>query len=244
MERVMKIGTILYKVLMAITGLAWFGFLIGHLSGNFLLFKGTAHFNQYAHFLESLGGLLIVAELGLVAMLAAHIYSALTLTWGINGPARPTDYKVKANRGQATLASRTMIVGGIIIVLFIVAHISSFKYGLGQAPLAETAGGLYGRVYGAFQQPLVAIIYIVALIALGLHLSHGVASAFQTLGLLKRNWLPGLRKLGLVVGWAIACGFLLFPVAGLLGLLPAPQDVPAAEVMHEAQPAAELPVQH
>lgn len=221
----MKIGTILYKVLMAITGLAWFGFLIGHLAGNFQLFQGAEPFNHYAKFLESLGGLLIIAELGLVVFIVTHIGSALKLTYGINGPARQTGYAERKNRGQSSFASRTMIIGGILIAVFIVLHVAGFKYGLGQPALSATPGELYGRVYSAFQKPLVVGFYVLVLAFLGLHLSHGIASALQTLGAMKGRSFPQARKLGLLVGWAIAVGFMIFPIAGIAGLLPSPDQV-------------------
>lgn len=202
----LSLTSILKKTLMALTGLAWFGFLIGHLTGNFLLFSGAEAFNEYAHFLESTGAILYLAEIGLVVFLATHIYSGIKVSLE-NRNARPSEYEVKTTNGQATVFSRSMLVGGVIMAIFIVTHIFTFKFGT-----RHPEEGLYGLVMESFQNPLTVAWYVLAMLALGMHLSHGLGSAFQTLGLSKSEWRERLRGAGMVFGWVIAGGFLSLPI--------------------------------
>ncbi len=209
----MNVRTILPKILMALTGLAWFGFLVGHLSGNFLLFAGPEKFDAYAHYLESTGGLLILAEVLLIVFLATHVFSAFRLA-GTNTSARREAYAVKRNR-RATFSSRTMLVGGIVLLLFIVTHVYMFKFGA----TTEAAGeprALHELVMTQFQNPLVVTWYVLAMLALGLHLSHGFGSAFQTLGIFKPAWRAVFKNAGLAFGWLIAVGFISMPVWAFL----------------------------
>ncbi|MEM1023236.1 MAG: succinate dehydrogenase cytochrome b subunit [Myxococcota bacterium] len=199
-------ASILKKMLMALTGLAWFGFLVGHLSGNFLMFKGPEAFNHYAEFLESTGALLIAAELGLIAFLALHVGTAAKLVLE-NRSARRRGYAVSATNGQASWGSRTMAVAGTILLAFIILHVRQFKFGDHTQEF-----GLWGLVIRSFQDPLVVGGYVVAMLALGLHLSHGFGSAFQSLGVIRPTWRANLRILGVAFGWAIALGFISLPV--------------------------------
>lgn len=191
---------------MALTGLAWFGFLVGHLTGNFLLFAGAEEFNAYAKFLESTGGLLYAAEIGLIVFLATHIYSGIRVSME-NRQARPRDYEVKTTNGQATVFSRSMLVGGVILAVFIVTHVATFKFG-------DHGGedGLYGLVMRSFQNPLTVAWYVLSMMAVGMHLSHGLGSAFQTLGVAKATWRERLRTTGVVLGWVVAGGFMSLPI--------------------------------
>jgi succinate dehydrogenase / fumarate reductase cytochrome b subunit len=203
---IMTLASILKKVLMALTGLVWFGFVIAHLSGNLLLYKGPESFNGYSDILLS-NPLLIPAEIALVIFLLVHFVSALRVTRE-NKNARPQGYVRKVpSTGSSTFASRTMWYGGAIVLLFVITHVWMFKFG------NQTGEhGLWGLVISSFKNPLIAIWYIFAMLLLGLHLSHGFASAFQTLGILQSRWQPGLRKTGVILGWVIAIGFILFPL--------------------------------
>lgn len=202
----MRFESILKKLAMGVTGLGLAGFLVGHLSGNFLLFKGAEPFNAYAEFLASLGGGLILAELGLAFFLAVHVVSAIAVTRQ-NRAARPQGYAMRRTKGESTLASRSMAVGGIIILVFVITHIKMFKFG-------DTSGpdGLFGLVMRSFANPAIALWYVAAMIPLGLHLSHGASSALQTLGLNRPTLRTPLRQAGRVVGWAIALGFGILPI--------------------------------
>lgn len=205
----MTLASILKKVLMALTGLAWFGFLIAHLSGNLLLYKGPESFNSYSDTLLS-NPFLVPAEIALVLFLVVHFVSALRVTRE-NNNARPQPYAYKlSSTGSSTFASRTMWYGGVIILIFIILHVWMFKFG-------DHSGehGLWGTVVRSFKNPLIAIWYVVAMIPLGLHLSHGFSSAFQTLSLLQPRWHAGFRKAGIILGWLIAIGFIMLPLWAL-----------------------------
>ena len=194
---------------MAVTGLAWFGFLIGHLAGNLLLTQGPNAFNEYAKKLHSLGPLLYIAEAGLVILLVGHVFSALRVTQE-NMSARPQGY-AHLKRRRATLFSKTMLYGGYILFVFLIVHIISFKFG----PHASHPLGLYGIVIDTFKNPLWVVGYVVSLIFLGMHLSHGIDSAAQTLGLSSDSWRKRLRTSGIVAARLITVGFIFLPIWAL-----------------------------
>jgi succinate dehydrogenase / fumarate reductase cytochrome b subunit len=199
------VSSILKKVAMAFTGLSMFLFLIGHLGGNLLLLSGPDSFNGYAQTLARIP-LVIPVEIGLLALALLHGVAAVQVTLENRG-ARPQGYVVKKTAGESTLASRTMWIGGIVIAVFIVIHVWMFKYGDHLGPQE-----LYGLVVRSFKNPVVMVGYVFALLLLGLHLSHGFASALQTLGVNRPRWRPRLRAAGSVLGWAIALGFLALPI--------------------------------
>lgn len=203
----MRVTSILLKVLMAITGLAWFGCAITHLTANFLILKGPDALNGYAEGLAKFGPLLWVAEAGLVLLLLVHVGSAFRVT-RMSKLARPQGYVVSQTRGEATLGSRTMAIGGVILLAFLIIHVKMFKFGDWSG-----ANGLHGLVVRSFKNPLIVGGYVLAMLAFGLHLSHGVASAFQSLGILKPSWRPRLKEIGFFIGWAIAFGFAALPIA-------------------------------
>jgi succinate dehydrogenase / fumarate reductase cytochrome b subunit len=202
----MTLASILKKVFMAFTGLAWFGFIIAHLSGNLLLYKGPESFNHYSESLLS-NPFLVPAEIALVLFLVVHFVTALRVTRE-NNNARPQRYVYKLpSTGSSTFASRTMWYGGVIILLFIILHVWMFKFG-------DQAGehGLWGLVIRSFKNPLIVIWYVFAMLPLGLHLSHGFSSAFQTLSLLQPRWHTGFQKTGVILGWVLAIGFIMLPL--------------------------------
>lgn len=205
----MTVPSIMKKALMALTGLCWFVYVLLHLLGNLLLWAGPEKYNEYAHALVS-NPLLIPAEIVLVVTLLAHVVTAFRVT-NENNAARPQPYAMKAaSSGSSTLASRTMWYGGVILFIFIILHVWMFKYG-------DQSGvhGLWGLVVRSFKNPLVSLGYIIAMVALGFHLSHGFASALQTLGALLPHWRAYLRTGGQILGWLIAVGFILLPLWAL-----------------------------
>ena len=209
------------KFLTGITGLLLVGFITVHLLGNLSLYKGAAAFNSYAHFLESLAGgwVVIVFELGLLAVFLVHMAAAVTVAWLDKQAARKEKYRVLRNAGgtsKKTLASRSMIVTGIVVIVFVVLHVKMFKFA-GEAGTFTTAHGdkiadLYSVVVHAFKDPVIAFLYVAVMILLGLHLRHGFWSAFQSLGWANDRWLPLLYGLALVVALVLAVGFLLLPL--------------------------------
>jgi len=228
-------SSIFSKMLMALTGLALVGFLILHLLGNLTLFGGAQVFNQYAAKLEDLGPLLIVAEVVLCAIFLTHVCLALKLTLTNRTARGPVAYV--ENKNQSTWASRMMWVTGILVLAFIVIHVKMFKFGERELPArplvgnalgkdaavlgasaAGTQGSLYGLVVKEFKQPGVAIFYVVLMLVLGVHLSHGIASAFQSLGLMRPGWMQCLKPWCVALAWMIVLGFALLPVCAILGI--------------------------
>lgn len=205
------------KLLMAITGLAMVIFLIEHLAGNLLLFSSDpAPFNEYSHFLLSFGWLLIVAELILIAILLFHMISAIQITLG-KKKARPEDYVKKGNAGGAskkTVASSTMIWTGVIIFVFLIIHLKTFKFGPHYTTTVDgvVMRDLYTLVWEVFQKPLYVIWYVAALILLGFHLRHGFWSAFQSLGVHHPRYTPLIYGVGIFVAVILAVGFIGIPI--------------------------------
>ena len=195
------------KLGMAVTGLIWYGFLMGHMAGNLLLVKndGGQAFDAYAEFLIN-HPLLIPAELFLVATFLLHIYLAISVTLE-NRRARPIGYQVSHASGGRSLASSSMIYTGLFTLVFLVLHLITFKYG------ERVDGSLYKLVDQTFDQTGYMVWYIIAMLVLGFHLWHAFQSAFQTLSLRSTK----IRNIGLALCLFIAAGFGLLPI--YLGLL-------------------------
>ena len=193
---------------MAVTGLIWYGFLVGHLLGNLLLLRGDGGetFDSYASFLIN-HPLLIPAELFLIVTFFTHIYMAVTLTIE-NRRARPTAYQVVRSSGGRNLSSSSMAITGTFTLIFIIFHLITFKYG------ERVDGSLYKLVETTFQQTGYMVWYVVAMIILGFHLFHAFQSAFQTLSLRSRK----VQKIGLSLCVIIAGGFALLPISMFMGL--------------------------
>ncbi len=209
------------KVLMAVTGIAMIGFLIGHLSGNFLLLTGNPDpYNQYSHFLLSLGWALIAIELVLVAIFLAHVVSAISV-YLTNRKARPDRYRNYQSAGkpsQQTWASSTMIWTGVILFVFTALHLYTFKYGPGVAEgykatiNGEEVRDLYRLVIEVFQNPWYVLWYVGAMAFMGFHLRHGFWSAFQSLGLHHPRYTRWIHVVGILLAIVLGLGFLLIPV--------------------------------
>ncbi len=205
------------KTVMAITGLSLVGFLIVHLIGNLALYTGgTEGFNEYAAKLESLGGLLKVAEIGLLAIFVIHMGLAMRIARE-NAQARKDRYEVRASMGQQTLASRTMVLTGMIIGLFLIIHIIDFKVPTVLGEMHDLGQAVMDRL----GSPLGAGIYLLGMAALGLHLRHAIQSALQTLGVHHPRWSPLLRLGAITLAAVIALGFASFPIYCLFANGPA-----------------------
>lgn len=194
------------KIMVALAGLLLCGFLITHLAGNLFLFVGGSAFNRYAQMLES-NPLLPLAEGGLFVLFLIHIALSVRARMA-NMAARPVAYQVSADKGGRTPGSRTMAVSGSLILLFIIIHVATIKYQVGGAKGPD----LFAHVTGWFANPLYAGFYVLALIGVGLHLSHGVQSAFQTLGVNHPRYTPLIRKAGLAFAALIALAFASMPI--------------------------------
>ncbi len=203
-----SVGT---KVLIAVTGLCLFLFLIVHLTGNLLLFVGPATFNAYSHTLIS-NPLIYGAEGGLLLLFLVHVWKAAWNWWGNRG-ARPVAYEKKEYAGapsRRSPASSTMIYTGALTFVFIALHLKTFKYG----PWYEVEGvrDLYRLTFEVFRDPLIVGFYVVCMGLLGFHLWHGFASAAQSLGLDHPRRTPAILKVSKVAAVILGGGFLLIPV--------------------------------
>lgn len=213
-------STVARKILLAITGLGLSLFVVGHLAGNLLLFVSPEAFNSYSNHLISLGPFLVVIELALLAVFLIHIFTAVLTTWK-NWKSRENRYAVTGSRGgpsRMTLASKTMIWSGLVILVFLVVHIVTLKYGPGmEQGYVTTIDGeqvrdLYRLVVELFANPLYTLFYVVSMAFLGFHLSHGLWSAVQSLGGFHRRLTPIIYGFGFAAAVAFGVGFLVIPV--------------------------------
>ncbi len=200
------------KTVLAVTGLSLVGFLVAHLLGNFSLYTGGIEgFNEYAAALEDLGGLLMAAEVGLFALFVIHMGLALRIVRE-NRLARQEAYRVNATMGSSTAASRSMAITGLIVLLFLIVHIIDFRV----PTLLGDMDNLGEAVVQRLASPVGATIYLLGILALGLHLRHAIQSALQTLGIQHPNWSPVLRAGAMALAAALALGFASFPIYCLL----------------------------
>jgi len=209
------------KAAMAVTGVALFGFVLVHMLGNLKLYQGPEKLNAYAEWLREVGspvlphsGLLWIARLVLLAAVAIHVTAATQLTLA-NLRARPQSYHRRATI-QSTYAARTMRWGGVIVALYVVYHLAHLTWGTVHP--AFVPGDVYQNVVSGFQVWWVSAFYIVAQVALGFHLYHGLWSLFQTLGWWQSPDLADWRRrFALVFAWVVTLGNLSFPLAVLTG---------------------------
>jgi succinate dehydrogenase / fumarate reductase cytochrome b subunit len=211
------------KAVMAVTGVILVGFVIGHMLGNLKIFAGEEKFNAYALWLREIGSpvfgheqVLWLARLALLAATVLHIVAAVQLTHQ-SYSARPVGYERKTAI-ESTYASRTMRWGGAILLLFVIYHLLHFTFGaVGYGPGQYRPLSVYRNVVVGFQVWYVSAFYIVAMIALGLHLYHGVWSMFQTLGLNTIGTDRLYRGLATAASLAVVLGNISVPLAVLVG---------------------------
>jgi succinate dehydrogenase / fumarate reductase, cytochrome b subunit len=206
-----SVGT---KLLIGLTGLALFVYLILHLAGNALIFAGPDIFNEYSHTLIS-NPLIIPIEIGLLLLFLVHIYKAARM-WVDNQAARPDKYQKKAYAGHTSrksFASTSMIVSGIIIFFFVLVHVKQFKFGSWyQVADSAEVRDLYRTEIEVFQQPFWVLFYVVGTLVAGLHLRHGIASGFQSIGVDHPLYTRRLTMLGIVLAIVIGGGLAVIPV--------------------------------
>lgn len=212
---------------MAVTGLGLFGFLIGHISGNLLIFKGQDALNDYAQWLKSLGPLLWFARIGLLAIFALHVYLGIKLS-AENKAARPQAY-AHEKTVQASLPSRWMLRTGLLVLAFVIYHLAHYTFGfiqsegyaLVQGQGAAARHDVYGMILYGFSNPAIAISYLVLLIMLGVHLWHGLASFFQTIGLSHSRYASAAHAISRLISVGIVLAYLLIPLSVMFGILEA-----------------------
>jgi succinate dehydrogenase / fumarate reductase cytochrome b subunit len=208
-------STIGKKIVMAVTGVIMVAWVVLHMLGNLQIFAGAARLNGYSAFLHhSIGELLWLMRGILFVAVVLHIIAAAQLT-RIDHDARPVKYARKEPQ-TATVASRSMRWGGVALFLFIVFHVLHITTGIIRpAPFVE--GDVYGNLVGSFRIWWVTLIYVAAMIALGLHMYHGVWSSVRTLGLNRPSPNPLRRRVATGLAILLWGGFSLVPIAILLG---------------------------
>ncbi len=212
------------KVAMATSGVILVGFVISHMVGNLKFFFGETHFDEYAHFLRTVGEpvvpyhyLLWGLRAVLLGAVSIHIWAAYATTVQ-SKRARPISYAHTDNI-QASYASRTMRWGGIILLLFIVFHILDMTVGTTHVG-AFKSGKVYDNAVSGFQHPAVTIAYTLAMGALCLHLFHGIWSMFQTFGRNNQKVTGRLKAISATIAIVVCIGFLAMPYAIMFGARP------------------------
>jgi succinate dehydrogenase / fumarate reductase, cytochrome b subunit len=214
------------KLLMAATGLVLIGFVTGHLIGNLQIFFPPQAINLYAHRLESLGALLWVIRIFLLVCVGIHIWLAIQLTLE-NRAARPAAYG-RDHVNRASLASRIMARTGIIVLAFLVYHLAHFTVRAGNPAWSEHSFQLadgtmvrdcHAMMIQGFSNAWASGFYILAVGLLAWHLSHGIVSLVQTLGLKNEKWSRNLRFGAVAYCWLYFLGNAAIPLS-ILGCLP------------------------
>jgi succinate dehydrogenase / fumarate reductase, cytochrome b subunit len=205
------------KFVMGVTGLIGVGFVIVHALGNLLVFRGSAAINSYSHFLKSTGELLWGLRIVLIVAVILHVIAAVQLTVQSRA-ARPTGY-VKRDPQAATVASRTMRWGGALLLIFIVLHILHFTTGTIRPAGYFSSEDVYANVVSGFRIWWVALFYILAMIALGLHLFHGAWSSVRSIGVSPPSPHPLHRRISLAIAILVWAAFTSIPVAVVTGFV-------------------------
>jgi succinate dehydrogenase / fumarate reductase, cytochrome b subunit len=211
------------KYVMAITGIILMGYVLAHMVGNLKLYLGAESLNTYAEWLRNLlypalphsGGLWIFRVVLIVAFLL-HIHAAYALTV-TNRKARPTRYQSKRDYVAASFAARTMRWTGIIVLLFVIFHLLDLTLGYANPGFVE--GDVYRNLVASFSRVPVALFYILANLALGLHLYHGAWSLFQSLGWNNRRFNHWRRYFAIAFAALVTAGNVTFPIAVLTGIV-------------------------
>lgn len=224
------------KLIVAVTGIMLVGFLIAHMVGNLLIFQGRESLNDYAEFLHHFlhGWGIWLFRGGLIVAFVLHILATISLTIQ-NRAARTEKYAHEATT-RASLSSRYMIWSGLTVIAFVIFHLLHFTVRIDPAlasmkdPMDPSRHDAYGMVIAGFQNPVVVLFYIAAISFLCSHLSHGIASIFQTLGLRTEKTRDAIEKLGLVISIVLWLGFLSIPFLALFDVIgdgdTAPKDTP------------------
>jgi succinate dehydrogenase / fumarate reductase cytochrome b subunit len=205
-----SVGT---KLLIGVTGLLLFAYLLLHLAGNLLVFAGRDTFNEYSHTLIS-NPLTVPVEIGLLLVFLLHVYKTVTM-WFANQRARPVGYEKKSWAGyksRKSVASTTMIWTGLVTLLFVGIHLAQMKYGAWYRIGNPAIRDLYRTEVEVFASPLWVGVYVVCMILIGLHLRHGISSAFQSVGADHPVYTRRLVVIGTLLAILIGGGFAVIPL--------------------------------
>ncbi len=239
-------STLGIKAVVAVTGVILFGFVVLHMIGNLKAFTGSdisgvPHIDEYADFLRTMGEPMLpygfalwATRLVLFVALLLHVGMVISLQRR-NRAARPIDYRHRPVRVVSSFAARTMLVSGVLILVFVVIHVLQFTTGTIQiTPVVPY--DVYANLYNAFAVWFIALFYVVAMVLLGFHLYHGVWSLFQTLGVDNPDRNRMLRLSAAIAAVGLVAGFSSVPLLFTLGLMPAPPEVAAAAIPPEPEP--------
>lgn len=211
------------KIATGVTGLGLVLFIIVHLLGNLAYFAGPEAINTYSYTLHQLGPILWIVRLGLLIFFLYHAWLGISI-WLEKRRARPEGYEVYASRGGASRqswSSSSMIATGILLLLFVITHLNTFAFH--DFAYIEHGGvqmhDVHERLTEVFAQPLYTVYYVAIMILLGMHLRHGIWSAFQSLGWMSRNTNPVIYSVAFVLAVIIAIGFIGLPVSIYFGLV-------------------------
>jgi succinate dehydrogenase / fumarate reductase, cytochrome b subunit len=205
------------KIVMGVTGLIGIGFVVLHMAGNLLAFRGADALNAYAHFLASTGELLWVLRIVLIVAVILHVVAAYQLTMQ-NRAARPIDY-VRREPQVSTWAARTMRWGGALILIFIVLHIMHFTNPGWRPQGGFVKADVYTNIVTSFRVWWITLFYVVSMMALGLHLYHGAWSSVRSIGASQPARRPLHRTVALAIAVIVWLGFTAVPVAVFAGLI-------------------------
>src|SRR6266480_3251163 len=200
-----------------VTGLIGIGFVVLHSLGNLLVFRGPEAINSYSHFLKSTGELLWALRVVLIVAVVLHVIAAVQLTRQSRA-ARPIAY-TKREIQVATIASRSMRWGGALLLVFIVLHILHFTTGTIRPAGAFSQQDVYANVVTSFRVWWVALFYVVAMIALVLHLFHGAWSSVRSIGVSPSSPQPLHRRLSLLIAVFVWAAFTAIPMAVFSGIV-------------------------
>jgi succinate dehydrogenase / fumarate reductase cytochrome b subunit len=205
------------KAVMAATGLLLYGYVVAHMLGNLQIYMGPEAINAYGEFLHHFlhGQGIWIARAVLTLAVVLHVWAAIALTLS-NWAARPQGYR-EWQAKESTYASRTMVWSGPLLALFIVYHLAHLTTGAAHPDFVR--GDVYRNLVVGFSDPFASAFYILAMLALGLHMYHGFWSMLQTLGLSQPRWNRVRRGLSLLLAWAVVAGNVSIPLAVLLGVV-------------------------
>lgn len=223
-----RLSSVTAKTMMAVTGAGLVGFVVAHMLGNLQIYLGQEALNAYAYKLKSMPALLWVARGGLILLFAGHLGIAFYLR-KLNASARPVAYAYP-DPVEASLASRTMLLSGLVIFAFLIYHLLHFTLGVTNPSTHHLVDGnghhdVYSMVVLSFQNVFISGAYIVAMVFLGLHLSHAISSMIQTLGFVSGHSRAWISRIGLATAGVLMLGNISIPVSVLLGIVGLPEGV-------------------
>jgi len=210
------------KIVMAVTGFILFGFVLVHMVANLQVFlplgaDGVPALDKYAEHLRAIPPLLWGARLVLLVSVILHILAAWQLTWLNKFEARPFSRHIKYAPSASDYASRTMFWSGPIIFFYVIYHLLDLTFGTVNPHFQP--GKVFNNLVASFQNPVVAVFYIVANVLLAFHLYHGIWSMCQTLGISHPRYTPILKMASMVFGILIGVGFCSVPIAVMIGIV-------------------------